>query len=94
MPRRKVNINLDPDVAISQRKHVLLLLQAGEVLTHKKAEKLVGTSKISTCISELILKDGHTEIVKQYVKVKAPKTKKGWTRVMSYRIPPEKRQAV
>lgn len=88
------NINLDPDVALSQKRQVLLLLQAGEVLTHKKAEELVGTSKISTRVSELIHEDGHTEIVKEYVKVLAPKTKKGWTRVMSYRIPPEKRQAV
>ena len=89
----QANINLDPDVALSQKRQVLLLLQAGEVLTPKKAEEMVGTTKVSTRISELILKDGHTEIVKEYVKVAAPKTKKGWTRVMSYRIPPEKRQS-
>lgn len=94
MPHRNDNINLDPDVALSQKRQVLRLLQAGEVLTHKKAEEMVGTSKISTRISELIHQDGHTEIVKRYVRVEAPKTKKGWTRVMSYRIPEDKRAAL
>ncbi len=95
MPRRRVNINLDPDISISQKEHCLLLMQAGEVLYPKKAEEMVGTTKLATRISELI-GEGHSEIVKRYVKVRCRKNKKGkkWTRVMSYRIPEDKRPAV
>lgn len=95
MTRRRVNINLDPDVSLSQKEHCLQLMQAGVVLFPKRAEHMVGTTKLATRISELI-DEGHTEIVKEYIKVRCRRNKKGktWTRVMSYRIPEDKQPAV
>ena len=85
-----MNVNIDPTPlrSRSQKEQCLAILQAGGTLTPRKARKLVGTYKLATRISELILEDGHTEIEKKLIWVR---TRKGKTQVMRYSIPKDKR---
>lgn len=87
-----MNQNNDPTPqrSLSQKRQCLAILQAGGTLTPRKARKLVGTYKLATRISELILEDGHTEIEKKLIWVR---TRKGKTQVMRYSIPKNKRPA-
>lgn len=87
-----MNTNIDPNPSrsLSQKMQVLSYLQAGGTLTPRKARKLIGTYKLATRVSELILEDGHDEIQKKLIWVR---TRKGRTQVMRYSIPPEKRLA-
>lgn len=80
---RKKNINPNPKRSLSQKKRILLLLQGGK----RDAINLVGCTKLSTRVSELINKEGHTEIQKQEVYVTTADGKQ--TKVMSYFIDPQ-----
>lgn len=84
---RKKNINPNPKRSLSQKKRILLLLQGGARLTPMDAINLVGCTKLSTRVSELINKEGHTEIQKQEVYVTTADGKQ--TKVMSYFIDPQ-----
>ena len=84
---RKKNINPNPKRSLSQKKRILLLLQGGKRLTPMDAINLVGCTKLSTRVSELINKEGHTEIQKQEVYVTTADGKQ--TKVMSYFIDPQ-----
>lgn len=76
----------------SQKAAILNYLQAGGSLTPMEAIDLCGSMKLATRISELINKDGHTEINKRYVWVKASDGE--MIKVMQYSIDPEMRRAV
>ena len=86
----RINIDPTPWRSLSQKNQVLAYLQAGGTLTPRKARKLIGTYKLATRVSELILEDGHTEIEKKMIWVR---TRKGRTQVMRYSIPKHKRPA-
>lgn len=78
------NLNPNKKQSQSQKAHILTLLQCGAVLTPLDALAMVGTTKLATRVSELINKDGHTEIQKEWAEVT---DRNGETiRVMSYRI--------
>lgn len=80
------NNNLNPQRSLSQKKRILMYLQTGARLTPGECWLKIGSSKLATRISELINKDGHTEIQKQRVYVK---TADGdVAQVMSYYIDP------
>ena len=79
------NINPNPRRTESQRRRILAYLQKGESLTPLQAFLMFGTSKLATRVSELIFKEGHTEICKRWVEVE---TADGRTaRVKQYYIP-------
>ena len=78
------NINPNPKRTLSQKKRILLRLQAGERLTPMDAITKIGCTKLSTRVSELINKEGHTEIQKQEVYVTTADGAQ--TKVMSYFI--------
>ena len=81
------NINPNPKRSLSQKKRILLRLQAGERLTPMDAIIKIGCTKLSTRVSELINKEGHSEIQKQEVFVTTADGKQ--TKVMSYFIDPQ-----
>lgn len=51
----------------SKKAQILAYLQGGGTLTSIQAQDIIGTQKVSTRVSELINKDGHTEIGKRPV---------------------------
>lgn len=79
----------------SQKARILAYLQAGGSLTPMEAISLCGSTKLATRISELINKEGHTEIQKRWVWVQTPDASDHMqmelTRVMQYSIPAELR---
>ena len=78
------NIDPNPKRSKSQKQRILERLQAGEVLTPMDAILGRCGTKLATRVSELINKDGHTEIQKKMVDVlNADGTP---TQVMSYFI--------
>lgn len=80
------NDNPNKKQSQSQKAAILSLLQCGAILTPLDALAMVGTTKLATRISELINKDGHTEIIKEWADVKDRNGE--MIRVMSYRIAP------
>lgn len=80
------NVNNDPNPvrSKSQKQRILERLQAGEVLTPMDAILGRMGTKLATRVSELINKDGHTEIQKKMIEVTTADGTK--TSVMSYRI--------
>lgn len=78
------NINPNPKRSSSQKERILELLQSGHVLTPLDGLHGVGSMKLATRISELINKDGHTEIQKK--KIQVPVAGGGTAYVMSYFI--------
>ena len=79
------NINPNPKRSLSQKKRILLALQAGERLTPLDAIKRGFGTKLATRVSELINEDGHDEIKKQKVWVSVGDEGEQ-TEVMSYFI--------
>ncbi len=65
----KENIDPNPKRSTSQKQRILERLQAGEVLTPMDAILGRCGTKLATRISELINKEGHTEIQKKMVEV-------------------------
>lgn len=53
----------------SRRRRILHYLQSGHTINPKTADTLFGEKKLATRISELILKDHHTEIKKRWIQV-------------------------
>lgn len=78
------NFNPNKKNSQSQKAAILALLQCGAVLTPLDALAMVGTTKLATRVSELINKDGHTEIQKEWVNVYDRNNE--LVRVMSYKI--------
>lgn len=85
MARKNINNNPNPKRSFSQKKRILRHLQEGWTLTPIQAIDLYGCTKLSTRVSELIHKEGHTEIEKKMVEVPCADGKT--TRVMQYSIP-------
>lgn len=84
---RRVNVNHNRRRSLTQKQKILKFLQEGGTLTPTRALSLCGTTKLSTRVSELITKEGHTEIIKEWVWVL---TDDGdMAHVMSYRIHPQ-----
>ena len=79
------NNNPNPKRSFSQKRRILRHLQEGWPLTPMQAIDLYGCTKLATRVSELINKDGHTEIQKEMVWVNTADGKQ--TRVMQYSIP-------
>lgn len=86
------NINPNPRRSLSQKQRILLYLQRGGTLTPLQALEKFGTTKLATRVSELIHKDGHDEIQKQYVWVTTADG--GRAHVMQYFIDPQLALAV
>ena len=86
------NINPNPRRSLSQKKRILMYLQQGGSLTPLQALEKFGTTKLATRVSELIKKDGHTEIQKQFVWVNTADGKQA--HVMQYFIDPQLALAV
>jgi len=84
MARKNINNDPNPKRSRSQKARILERLQAGEVLTPMDAILGKMGTKLATRVSELILKDGHTEIEKKMVWVKDSEGNP--CHVMSYRI--------
>lgn len=80
----KENIDPNPKRSTSQKQRILERLQAGEVLTPMDAILGRCGTKLATRISELINKEGHTEIQKKMVEV--TNSDGTPTQVMSYFI--------
>ena len=53
----------------SRRRRILAYLQNGGALTPMQADEIFGEKKLATRISELRLKENHTEIQKRWVTV-------------------------
>ena len=79
------NINPNPKRSLSQKKRILLHLQAGERLTPMDAILKGLGMKLATRVSELINEEGHTEIQKELVWVSVGHDGEQ-TQVMSYFI--------
>ena len=73
----------------SQKEQILSLLMQGLVLTPMDIINRIGCTKLASRISDLILKDGHTEICKKMVTVKDRFGEE--VDVMSYWIEPKDR---
>ena len=84
MARKNINNDPNPKRSKSQKARILERLQAGDVLTPMSAILGKMGTKLATRVSELILKDGHTEIQKEMVWVKDSDGNP--CHVMSYRI--------
>lgn len=84
MGRRRINNDPNQKRSKSQKQKILERLLAGEVLTPMDAIFGKMGTKLSTRVSELILKEGHTEIQKEMVWVKDSDGNP--CHVMSYRI--------
>lgn len=80
-----MNNNPNPQRSLTQRQQILLMLQHGEILTPMDAIRELGCTKLATRISELIYKDGHTEICKKRMPVLTANGNE--VSVMSYYIP-------
>ena len=78
------NIDPNPKRSLSQKQRILQRLQAGEHLTPMDAILGRCGTKLATRISELIHKDGHSEIQKKMIEVELADGTK--TQVMSYFI--------
>lgn len=85
MARR--NINPNPKRTFSQKKRILLALQAGKTLTPMDAIREFGCTKLASRVSDLILKEGHNEIQKRMVWVTTADGDQA--HVMSYYIDPQ-----
>ena len=75
----------------SQKQQILALLREGHTLTPMFIIHEIGCTKLATRISELINKDGHSEIRKREVYVADRDNE--MVKVMSYYIEPKDRRA-
>ena len=76
---------------LSQKARILALLREGHTLTPMFIIHEIGCTKLATRVSELINKEGHTEIRKKEVYV--ADRDGAMVRVMSYYIEPKDRRA-
>ena len=79
------NNNPNPQRSKTQRQKILRLLEQGYELTPMDAIRELGCTKLATRISELIYKEGHTEICKR--RMAFLNEDGGVTRYMCYYIP-------
>lgn len=79
-----INNDPNPEYRLTQKQRILKRLEAGEVLTPMDAILGRCGTKLATRISELINKEGHTEIQKKMIEVELADGTK--TSVMSYFI--------
>ena len=79
-----INNDPNPEYRLTQKQRILNRLEAGEVLTPMDAILGRCGTKLATRISELINKEGHTEIQKKMIEVELADGTK--TSVMSYFI--------
>ena len=75
---------------ISQKARILAMMREGITLTPMYVIREMGCTKLATRVSELINKDGHSEIRKKEVWV--ADRNDGLVKVMSYYIEPKDRK--